>query len=71
MENFQSYMHGYVKSQIKYWKERRQREEDPVLFNYCTGRILAYCNVLKEMEQVQNIAEYCSNDVIATEKEEK
>ena len=70
MGKFKNYMYAFVQSQIKYWEERRLREKDPVLVALCIGRIEAYYNVLKEIEQVQNIAEYCSNDVIATEKEE-
>ncbi|MBR3117697.1 MAG: hypothetical protein IKF29_00505 [Oceanobacillus sp.] len=66
MENFQSYMHGYITSQIKYWEERRKGKEDPVLVALYIGRIQAYYDVLKEMEEIQNIAEYCRNDVIAT-----
>ena len=58
MKNFQSYMHGYIMSQIKYWEERRPKEKDPVLVALCIGRIQAYYDILKEMEETQNIAEY-------------
>lgn len=51
------YIYGYVKSQIEYWEKRRLKEKDPVLVALCIGRIEAYNNVLKEMEEIQNIAE--------------
>ena len=49
MENFQSYMHGYVMSQIKYWEEKRLKEKDLVLVSLCIGRIQAYYDILKEI----------------------
>lgn len=57
MGKFKHYMCAFVQSQITYWEERRQKEKDPVLVALCIGRIEAYYNVLKEMEETQKIVE--------------